>query len=289
MDINGAMKVFDGYLAEFHETPILKVWQPTDFDKKYYTGKKMERESAKRAEANKRDYDREMAWHERFMHALAKVKGVTPRLLTFFAETMESYVESNRRKRNEINRQIAAIRSRYDREVPFSYVDSSGMRNCWTFRPMEKRYDLTRQFWVGERKNTWTGRIEQEGHLEFTHGDGYFESQFDAFAPTEAEKVEFFNIMKQYDELRDSLNHIQTPGGVFHDLVERFGEIVKMIEKTLGGPAEDCSYDTDWGYGGHFNGIVTRGTQRASFKSFLAGGWNIQRLHVRFRVTLLND
>lgn len=289
MDKNEAIKVFDGYLAEFHKTPVLKVWTPTDFDMKYYTGRKMEREAAKRAEQNKREYDREMAYHAGFMRSFETVKSLTPRLFVFFAETTESYVESNRRKRDEIARQIAAIRSRYDREVPFSYVDSSGKRNGWTFRPMEKRYDFTRKFWVGERKNTWTGRIEHEGHLEFTHGDGYFESQFDAFAPTEAEKIEFFNLMKRYDELRNSLKSIQTPCEVFHDLVMRFGEIVKMIEKTLGGHAEDCSYDTDWGYGGHFNGIVTRGTQRASFKSFLAGGWNIQRLHVRFRVTLLKD
>lgn len=59
------------------------------------------------------------------------------------------------------------------------------------------------------------------------------------------------------------------------------------ICSKLGGVPEKCETEPDWGVGGYFNAVLARGNLRVSFKSFLAGGWNIQRLHIRVRTTLL--
>lgn len=59
------------------------------------------------------------------------------------------------------------------------------------------------------------------------------------------------------------------------------------MKKVLGGIPDGFERLEGWGVGGKFNGIVWRGDKRASFKSFLAGGYNIQRLHMRTKVTLL--
>mgnify|MGYP003311763948 CR=1 FL=1 len=52
---------------------------------------------------------------------------------------------------------------------------------------------------------------------------------------------------------------------------------------------DKCSIDANWGVGGHFNGILESNGIRISFKSFVAGGYNIQRRHIRFKVTKLKD
>ncbi|MCQ2299979.1 MAG: hypothetical protein MJZ81_07650 [Bacteroidales bacterium] len=64
-------------------------------------------------------------------------------------------------------------------------------------------------------------------------------------------------------------------------------DIANDLTFKLEGVPEGCETDAHWGVGGYFNAIIFRGEKRVSFKSFLAGGWNIQRLHIRVRATLL--
>lgn len=64
-------------------------------------------------------------------------------------------------------------------------------------------------------------------------------------------------------------------------------DIANDLTSKLEGVPEGCETDAHWGVGGYFNAIIFRGEKRVSFKSFLAGGWNIQRLHIRVRATLL--
>lgn len=61
------------------------------------------------------------------------------------------------------------------------------------------------------------------------------------------------------------------------------------IALKLGGDPEGCETDPHWGVGGYFNAILIREDRRVSFKSFFAGGWNIQRLHIRVKVSLLKQ
>lgn len=56
-----------------------------------------------------------------------------------------------------------------------------------------------------------------------------------------------------------------------------------------GGIPSTCETSPNWGVGGHFNGILSDGNTRVSFKSFCAGGWNIVRFHYRFKITKLKS
>ena len=64
--------------------------------------------------------------------------------------------------------------------------------------------------------------------------------------------------------------------------------IVDEIKKHFNGnKPTKCLTDAKWGYKGEFCGILTDDVNKVSFKSFGAGGVNIQRYHFRFKVTKL--
>lgn len=65
--------------------------------------------------------------------------------------------------------------------------------------------------------------------------------------------------------------------------------LLEGMEAVLGGAPEACERGAQWGVGGYYNGVLVRGTKRVSFKSFYAGGYNIQRLHIRVRYTELKS
>lgn len=56
-----------------------------------------------------------------------------------------------------------------------------------------------------------------------------------------------------------------------------------------GNKPTQCLTPPTWGYKGEYCGVLTDGTTKVSFKSFEAGGRNIQKYHFRFKITKLKD
>ena len=286
--MNGAKEILDAYTAEFVEEPKLKEWVCPDFYRTsyHYTEKRIAKEKAKNDEQYRKEYEREMAAHQTFLNSIQKILACPDRLAQFFATSMRDFTERTRAKREEVKARIAELEKFFDREVKFTY-QSPNEPEPWThtIKVSQDRHNLiyrcTRTEGSGKWKKTVLG--EREGH-------DYMWAMFDAVCPTDEEKMDFIAKSQELDDLGFALRNNETPSDVFFRMVDTIGGrggIVDKMVQTLGGMPDYCSYDTDWGVGGYYNGIVGRGEKRASFKSFYAGGWNIQRLHIRFRVTLL--
>ena len=73
-------------------------------------------------------------------------------------------------------------------------------------------------------------------------------------------------------------------------ITSKIADIMDEVMNVFGGKVpEKCECGGDWGVDGHFNGVLSCGSKRISFCSFVAGGWNIQRLHCRFKITELKS
>lgn len=65
-------------------------------------------------------------------------------------------------------------------------------------------------------------------------------------------------------------------------------EILHDIDKHFNGnKPTKCLTPPTWGHRGEYCGVLTDGTNKVSFKSFEAGGRNVQRWHFRFKITKL--
>ena len=287
MDMQQAIATLNKYREEFAEAPTLRTWTPRESDAKYY-GRSIAKETEKRNAAYRKEYDSEVAEHNAFLANLQKVKSIHPVLLSFFVTSLEGWVEGIRNRRAALQNAMYAFQTRWDRDYRFIAQPSNPADKPWEARinPFRDKCDLRYRCWHRTEKNSW-GKVVTEGHLR--EGlTGIYSQYLHAFAPTTAEQVEFFRDLEQYEEHYDELRNSRTPADIFFMGITRFADIARQIEKVLGGAVDHVEQDANWGYGGHFNGIVGHEGKRASFKSFLAGGWNIQREHVRFRITLLN-
>lgn len=289
-----AGNVIRGYFAEFWEAPKKRTWEPQEWELKHYaTPKSLERERAKRNAAYEREYDRAKERYDAFAAKVERACNAQADIARFFADTAERWVEGARMHVAAITARLEAFKHEWDREVAYTYrpTNPADRPHDTTVRPYEKKGEIMRHFWKHEARRYSVGvdKTWLDGHLEVSAGE-WLKQAFDAFAPTDADKEAFIRAAIKYELDKNELHCVYKPGDVFTDAVERFAEIVDAIERVLGGaPDAFAKEDASWGIGGHFNGIVGRGERRAKFTSFLAGGYNIQRLHIRYRVTELKS
>lgn len=106
------------------------------------------------------------------------------------------------------------------------------------------------------------------------------------------EDGEYMELAKEYAELyaADESRDYGMAEAVRRSVAQaakKLTDLLEGMEAVLGGAPEACERGAQWGVGGYYNGVLVRGTKRVSFKSFYAGGYNIQRLHIRVRYTEL--
>lgn len=277
--MNGAKEILDAYTAEFVEEPKLKEWVCPDFYRTsyHYTEKKIAKEKAKNDEQYRKEYEREMAAHQTFLNSIQKILSCPDRLAHFFATSMRDFIERTREHRAMLSARVAELEKFFDRDFDFTFKSGN--------ETVTLKYNVKREAWYFLRLfDKKAGKFRDCDATDRTW------CKFCAAFPTEEGRLEFIKKHGEYDKAKSELTQCEHASEAFCRLVDNIGGrggIVDKMVQTLGGMPDYCSYDTDWGVGGYYNGIVGRGEKRASFKSFYAGGWNIQRLHIRFRVTLL--
>ena len=277
--MNGAKEILDAYTAEFVEEPKLKEWVCPDFYRTsyHYTEKKIAKEKAKNDEQYRKEYEREMAAHQTFLNSIQKILSCPDRLAHFFATSMRDFIERTREHRAMLSARVAELEKFFDRDFDFTFKSGN--------ETVTLKYNVKREAWY------FLGLFDKKaGKFRDCDESNHTWCKFCAAFPTEEGRLEFIKKHGEYDKAKSELTQCEHASEAFYRLVDNIGGrggIVDKMVQTLGGMPDYCSYDTDWGVGGYYNGIVGRGEKRASFKSFYAGGWNIQRLHIRFRVTLL--
>ena len=284
-----AAEIIGGYFNEFVKLPVKKTWKPSDFDREYYnTPKKMEREAAKRDAEYQREFDRQMRDYNEMKSALEKVCAVQLGLMDFFAESLDGWIRNARARRAALSKKIKDFKAAWDKAIPYTYIPSNPKDSPYesTVNPYQRRHELLRRCWKCELRN---GYIFTEKSLngELDKGDYFCGQQMDAIGKTDEEKTAFLKAAIQNDLDEQALRAAVTPQEIFTLTLTRLGEIVDAMVKVLGGMPDGFERGHEWGVGGQYNGIVSRQGKRAKFTSFYAGGWNIQRLHIRYRVTLL--
>ena len=280
---NDAKGIIHGYREQYWKAPVLRKWEPREFELRYYnTPKKLERERAKRDAEYQKEFEKANAKYEAFCEKCDKITGLqAENLRDFFVESIQRNVEEAQSRRDAAKAKMRMFRDEYDKVFKVSYSDGVEFE----VNPFEKAFDIVCHNF--ESKDRYR-MLPDEVTIKVLPDGDYYRRVLNAFCPTDEEKMRFVMGYLAYRKNRVLLeDDSHSPSTVFVRMVEQIAEIVESIRKVLGGEPEGCSFDVDWGVGGHFNGIVERAGKRASFKSFFAGGWNIQRLHIRFRVTPL--
>ena len=278
-----AKAVIDGYRAQYWKVPELKKWEPREFELSFYnTPKKLERERAKRDAQYLKEFERASAKYEAFCKCCDKITGLLVEdLRDFFVESIQRNMEEAQSRRDAAKAKMRMFRDEYDKVFKVSYSDGVEFE----VNPFEKAFDIVCHNF--ESKDRYR-MLPDEVTIKVLPDGDYHRRVLNAFCPTDEEKMRFVMGYLAYRKCRGAMEDASySPGSVFFKIVEQIAEIVESIRNVLGGDPDGCSFDADWGVGGHFNGIVERAGKRASFKSFFAGGWNIQRLHIRFKVTPL--
>lgn len=272
------IEIINGYAEKFYAKPVLKTWTPKEWELGYYnTPKRLEKERAKRDAAYAKDYEREMRDYTEFTNAVGRIARMPQGLVHLFAQTAKWIVEENAARRRKIEAEMKAFTDVYDRTIEYTYEPNGDEPYTTTFNPAkdaETHYLLSAYDF---KNGCWNPSFRNE----------YRKAQINCVADTDEGRVAYMKALLKYSEDGKELRAMRSDASLFVEFIGECARVMDGIWKTLGGDPDECSYDVGWGVGSHFNGIVSRDGKRASFKSFLAGGWNIQRLHVRFRVTLL--
>lgn len=104
---------------------------------------------------------------------------------------------------------------------------------------------------------------------------------------TDEEKVELFDRAHELRTAEKVAANALDAQGALALWARKMGAIDEMIRERMSGVPEGFEREVRWGVGGYYNGVLVRNGVRVSFKSFWAGGWNIQRAHIRVRLTEL--
>lgn len=147
----------------------------------------------------------------------------------------------------------------------FKVVKASFFRTEKDIKGDIKRYEKEVMKYTAKCNELFTKEVEDELNARNT-----FESKFKSFIETIAKEIKNKTEM-EYEKIYESLfNDLYT---LNNRVVGYVGTIVKL----------DDVYPTENG----FQGVVTGTTGKCNVYSIWAGGYNIQRLHVRFLVSRL--
>lgn len=169
-----------------------------------------------------------------------------------------------------------------------------------------KRTESVKYFGYEKKwESTWSGRgrrvevrrdITPEMWSEFAaHNGGYWDNAENKYVypfTTISDYVKFLDDYDEYKTLRENDDVVSCDGDAYVNAINHMADTLERIACDItaifnGSKPTLCETDARWGVDGHFNGILSDGKTRASFKSFGAGGWNIQCFHYRFKITKL--
>ncbi len=246
------------YINENYSISEPEPWQPPEWQMKSYYNtprrlKKLENERIKHDEENKKEYEKEIS-KRNMIHSIVDRIGSLPEKISFlFLTTLKNQVEHDKNVRKLYSEKNKQLREKY------------GEMSCIV---------------------TWCYEISKYyNYVDTVRGNRNLAKW--AENKTDKEIEVMIEDCKEVQTYRNASDASLLPPECLYYCSTRLNIIMDTIIRIMGGLPDDCEYDAKWGIDGNFNGIIKRGDKRASFKSFIAGGWNIQRQHIRFKVTLL--
>jgi len=246
------------YVDENYPIRDPEPWQPQkwEMESKYNTHrrlKKLESDRIKHDGERRKEYEKEIS-KRNMIHSIVDRIGSLPEKISFlFLTTLKNQVEHDKKVRLLYQEKNQLFEEKYGK--------NSSIR-CWCYE-ISKYYNYVRTVKENPNLSKW------------------------AEDKTDEEIETMIKDCKELQDFKSASDHSLMPPECLCHCSYRLNDIIDSIIKILDGLPDDCEYDPTWGVGGNFNGIVKRDDKKASFKSFIAGGWNIQREHIRFKITLL--
>jgi len=257
------------FIEDNYQPPVLKTWQPSEYDMKYRYNtprklKKLESDKAKEDAKLRIIFDKETESRVKVFRTIIQLDSFPQSISSLFYSTIKWQVEDDKKLKEEFAKLKNELKTKYQPEI-FSSLD------YYSYNMSKIVYDYKKKL------------VELLKHWSF---DKRFKEWIDTITTDEfAQSI--VSDFKYYSSLKSHVQASPGPIGIIQWGCSRLEDICESIVNVMGGIPTGIETDPHWGIDGNFNGIIFKDEKRASFKSFVAGGWNIQRRHIRFRIILL--
>lgn len=260
------------FIDKYYDVPVLKTYTPDDYTMKYQFNtprklKKLPEYTAKMNSKFKEEYDREVEKRNTVINTCKEIEPLPPSLVDLFYSTLQNQVLNDIKTR------------KYSRELEEEFKKMCGI----TGKEMSISWDHLYYF-SKELVNKHTEHDKNWKYILKEDSKNLLE-KYPILKTTDIDT--FVNLYKKNVEFKHKSDQTMAPDDCLRWGAFKLNEILDQMRRVLGNLPDSCECGAHWGAGGEFNGIIGYNEKRASFKSFLAGGWNIQRLHIRCRITLL--
>lgn len=282
-------------INKYYADPILKLWEPSEYDMKYnfYTPRRAKKIPLVKAKEDAKIMD----IYNKKVAQKKHVHDIIDEIATYPEEIQSLFYGTFSRTINylvDCHTKTLDIKSKLEAE----YGDQV-MRVIDSFKYASKK-TVHETSWSGRRMSrTYFIELDQDEWAKFAEGvktnfhkleNGEYDYDYPAKSINDHQA--FMKLAIQYFEAidRDELHCYGADAytmSIIH-MSENLDNILKSIKMYFNGSKPTaCLTDATWGYKGEFCGVLTDGVKKISFKSFSAGGHNIQKYHFRFKCTEL--
>ena len=266
---------FLDFANKHYPLPTLKTYTPDEYEMKYVfnTSRRLKKLSAHTEKKNseyKYQYDEQMMKRNDTFIIIERIACLPEQLTKLFFDTIRNQIE------NDIKLRKHAYNIKEEFEKNYNITNEKGS---------DKLYNIA--YYVNECvEDDYDDHYEKIYKLRDSERDKIMQKY------PHLSKVNLTDFINKYREMKEYQNKAANIMDSETALIlgcKKCYDIMLVMKRILGSFPDHCETDGHWGQGGVFNGIVGYQEKRASFKSFLAGGWNIQRLHIRYKITLLQS
>lgn len=277
-------------LINFHYSePKLSTWKPSEYDMEhnYNTSRKLKKLEGDREKHNaklKADYDLEMMKWNAVHKVIDDLNTWPEEVADLFLDAIHQVITTLDLRHKKFIEAKNAIDEKYGMSLILNakwhlnkLLDHAPGHRGVASDAMEK-WDAIASSYRGEFKKQPDGKFGYDLPLKSIKDPKDLLSMFAAYR-----RAEDFDDVALHGEHVAYMKAIQ---GITSKIADIMNDIMKIFDRKV---PEKCERGGDWGVDGHFNGVLSCGSKRISFCSFIAGGWNIQRLHCRFKITELKS
>lgn len=277
------------YIDSLYPDPIYKEWTPSEYDQKYYTPKKIAKMKEKEDAKIKIKFDKDVGVKRHVHKVMDDIAAYPTQIMDLFYSTIVNNIDYLKK----CHEKYLAVKARLEAVCPDARAIARSLsyemkKTTYDWSPSGRRISKTKMVVLNDEE--WN-KFVNDYKGEFVKLDN---GEYDWLRPAKQieNPKEFMGlVIELYDAYdRDELamaGDDAYANAIIH-MANNLSDIIDEIKKCFNGnKPTKCLTDAHWGYKGEFCGILTDDVNKISFKSFSAGGYNIQKYHFRFKITKL--
>lgn len=278
-------------ISQYYAKPVFKEWQPSEYDMKhiYNTPRRMKKLETDRAKENAKlqlVFDKALATWQKCHDAVDEIATWPEEVRDLFFNTFKWTIDD------------LTCRHDYVLSVEKKFIEKYGENGFRFVNDLKYLCEKSGYQFGTLRRTTIIRDVSEDGWKYFAKQHTVYVDGFGYTRPLES-----IADWKTYINDAARLRELWKNDAVHTEGKDAYVIAIKHMSVTLSSICEDikqffngnkptcCETDPQWGVNGKFNGILTDGITRISFKSFGAGGLpnGVQRFHYRFKCTKLKN